>query len=75
MLSLTKNSKCRVHAFTGCAPGLAANNYDVKFRLAELVLICDLDYVIIHHLVNSDGSYNELRRIQSYVGDAMGLYR
>ena len=73
MLSFTKNSKCRDHAFTGCVPGLVPNNYHAKFRLAEIVLICDLDYVIRHHLANSDGSYNELRRIQNYVGDGMGL--
>ena len=41
--------------------------HDVKFRLTEIVLICDLDYLIKHHLDNNESSQNEVERVQSYV--------
>ena len=50
--------------------GVCVNNHDVKFRLAEIVLICDLDYLIIHHLATDDSSHNKVERIQSCVGNA-----
>ena len=46
-------------------------NHDVKFRLAEIVLICDLDYLIKHHLANNDSSHNEVEHIQNYVGNVI----
>ena len=45
--------------------------HNVKFRLAEIVLICDLDYLIKHHLANNESSQNEVERVQSYVGNTI----
>ena len=52
-------------------PGADVNNHDVKFRLAEIVLICDVDYLIRHHLANDDSNHNEVEHTRSYVGDAI----
>ena len=46
-------------------------NDDIKFRLVEIVLICHLDYLIRHHLVNDDSSHNEIEHIQNYVRDVI----
>ena len=46
-------------------------NHGVKFGLAEIVLICDLDYLIKHQFVNNDSSHNKAEPIQSYGGDAI----
>ena len=46
-------------------------NHDVKFRLSEIVLIFDLDYLIRHHLAKDDRSHNWVEHTQSYLGDAI----
>ena len=63
--------KSRVHKFKDGSPGVGANNHDVKFRLAEIFLICDLDYLIRHRLANDNNSHSEIERIQTYVGAAI----
>ena len=50
---------------------IKAVNRDVKFRLAEIVLICDLDLLIRHHLAIDGSGYNEVEHIQNYVGNAI----
>ena len=40
-------------------------HHDANFILSEIVLICDLDYLIRHHLANGDNSHNEVKYIQS----------
>ena len=45
--------KSCVHKFMNSGPGFGVNNHDVKFRLVEIVLVCDLDYLIRHHLAKT----------------------
>jgi hypothetical protein len=63
--------KPRVHKFTDAGPGVGVSNHDVKFRIAEITMLTNLDYYIRHHLATDDSSHNEVERIQSYVGDAI----
>ena len=63
--------KPRVHEFTDAGPGVGVSNHDVKFRIAEITMLTNLDYYIRHHLATDDSSHNEVERIQSYVGDAI----
>ena len=65
------NLKSRIHEFTDAGPGVGVTNHDVKFRIAEVVMITNPDYYVRHHLANNDSSHNEVERIQSYVGDAI----
>ena len=43
-------------------------HHDANFRLSEIILICDLEYLIRHNLANGDNSHNEVKYIQSYTG-------
>ena len=63
--------KSRVHEFTDAGPGVGVSNHDVHFRIAEMIMITNLDYYIRHHLATDDSSHNEVERMQSYVGDAI----
>ena len=59
-----KNSYFTFLSFTQ-AHVIKTFNHDVKFRLAEIALVCDLDYLIRHHLAKDDRSHNEVEHIQS----------
>lgn len=63
--------KSRIHKFTDAGPGVGVTNHDVRFRIADIIILTNLDYYIRHHLANDDSSQNEVERIQSYVGDAI----
>ena len=63
--------KPRIHEFTDAGPGVGVSNHDVKFRIAEITMLTNLDYYIRHHLATDDSSHSEVERIQSYVGDAI----
>ena len=63
--------KSRIHEFTDAGPGVGVSNHDVHFRIAEVIIITNLDYYIRHHLATDDSSHNEVERIQSYAGDAI----
>ena len=63
--------KSRIHEFTDAGPGVGITNNDVKLRIAETILITDPMYYLRFHLAHDDSSYNEVERIQSYVGDAI----
>ena len=63
--------KSRIHEFTDAGPGVGVSNHDVRFRIAEVIIITNLDYYIRHHLATDDSSHNEVERIQSYVRDAL----
>ena len=63
--------KCRVHEFTDAGPGVGVTNHDVQYRIAEVILVTNIDYYIRHHFSNGDSSHNEVERMQSYVGDAI----
>jgi hypothetical protein len=63
--------KPQLHEFTDAGPGVGVSNHDVKFRIAEITMLTNLDYYIRHHLATDDSSHNEVERIQSYVGDAI----
>ena len=63
--------KCRVHEFTDAGPGVGVTNHDVQYRIAEVIIVTNIDYYIRHHLSNGDSSHNEVERMQSYVGDAI----
>lgn len=60
--------KPRVQEFTDAGPGVGVSNHDVKFRIAEVTMLTNLDYYIRHHLATDDSSHNEVERMQSYVG-------
>ena len=40
------NTKSHVHKFTDLGPGVGINSHDVKFRLAEIILLGDLYYLM-----------------------------
>ncbi len=63
--------KSRVHELTDAGPGVGVSNHDVRFRIAEIIIITNLDCYIRHHLATDDSSRNEVERIQSYVRDAI----
>ena len=58
------NTKKLCPWITDGGTGVGVNNHDVKFRLAEIVLIPNLDYLIRHHLANNDSGDNEDERTQ-----------
>ena len=63
--------KSRIPEFTDAGPGVGVTNHDVKFRIAEVIILTNLDYYIQHHLANDDSSHNEVEQIQSFVGVAI----
>ena len=65
------NTKKSCPWITDGGTGVGVNNHDVKFRLAEIVLIPNLDYLIRHHLANNDSGDNEDERTQCYVRNAI----
>lgn len=69
--SVIPKMKTCIHEFTDAGPGVGVSNHDVKFRIAEIILLTNPDYYIRHHLANGDSSHNEVERVQSYVGDAI----
>ena len=71
IISRIPSLKSRIHEFTDGGPGVGVSNHDVKYRVAEVIMVTDPDYYIRHHLANGDSSHNEVGRIQSYVGDAI----
>eukprot|EP00794_Sanderia_malayensis_P004304 gene4304-4873_t len=63
--------KSRVHEFTDAGPGVGVSNHDVRLRIAEVIIITNLDYCIRHHLATDDSSHNGVERMQSYARDAI----
>lgn len=60
--------KPRVVDLTDAGPGVGITNNDVRYGIAQEILITNIDYYIRHHLAPGDSSHNEVERIQSYVG-------
>jgi hypothetical protein len=71
LASLLPVFKSRVHEFTDAGPGVGVTNHDVQIRCAEIILLTEPDYYIMHHLANDDSSQNEVERCQNYAGDAI----
>ena len=63
--------KCRLYEFADAGPGIGVSNHDVRFGIAEMIMITNLDYYIRHHLPTDDSSHDEVECMQSYVGDAI----
>ena len=60
--------KSRIVDLTDAGPGVGITNYEVQYRMAQEVILLNVDYYIRHHLPPGDSSRNEFERIQTYVG-------
>ena len=60
--------KSRIVDLTDAGPGVGITNYEVQYRMAQELILLNVDYYVRHHLAPGDSSQNEVERIQSYVG-------
>lgn len=61
--------KSRIVDLTDAGPGVGITNYEVQYRMAQEVILFNVDYYIRHHLAPGDSSQNEVERRQGYVGN------
>ena len=65
------NVKPRVIELTDAGPGVGCNNNEVQFRIAERILIHNLDKLVHVHRARGDSGQNEAARTNASIGDAL----
>ena len=60
--------KSRIVDLTDAGPGVGITNYEVQYRMAQELILLNVDYYVRHHLAPGDSSQNEVERIQSCAG-------
>lgn len=63
--------KPRVIELTNAGPGVGCNNNEVQFRIAERILIHNLDKLVRVHRARGDSGQNEAERTNASIGDAL----
>lgn len=63
--------KPRVIELTDAGPGVGCNNNEVQFRIAERILIHNLDKLVRVHRARGDSGQNEAERTNASIGDAL----
>lgn len=63
--------KPRVIELTDAGPGVGCNNNEVQFRIAERILIHNLDKLVRVYRARGDSGQNEEERTNASIGDAL----